>query len=203
MYHSAESKRLSVQGLTHSYGSSNAVSDVSFTIEPGEIVALLGPSGCGKSTVLRAIAGLIQPKAGKIVLGSQDLASVSARGRGIGMVFPLRVVRDTGDAVVMWAPAGTRGWHFAMPDGRGMRETPLPEWSAAALVPAPHDIDLMVLGDPDVEAVYEACTRVESSVHRPVNPTILTPEEFAVTSGFLDSVRSGSAVAVIGELPWH
>ncbi|MDI3440864.1 ABC transporter ATP-binding protein [Erwinia sp. V90_4] len=87
MHNTAESKRLSVQGLTHSYGSSNAISDVSFNIDPGEIVALLGPSGCGKSTVLRAIAGLIQPKAGKIVLGNQDLAAVSARGRGIGMVF--------------------------------------------------------------------------------------------------------------------
>ncbi|MEJ5064988.1 ABC transporter ATP-binding protein [Erwinia sp. MYb375] len=85
--HTLERKRLSVQGLTHSYGGNNAVSDVSFTIEPGEIVALLGPSGCGKSTVLRAIAGLIQPKTGKIVLGDQELANVSARARGIGMVF--------------------------------------------------------------------------------------------------------------------
>lgn len=50
--------------------------------------------------------------------------------------------------------------------------------------PAPHDIDLMVLGAPDVDAVYEACTRVEAAVHRPVNPTILTPEEFAASSGF-------------------
>ena len=68
---------------------------------------------------------------------------------------------------------------------------------------APHDIDLMVLGEPDVDAVYDACTRVESAVHRPVNPTILTPAEFAATSAFLDNVRSGSVVAVIGELPWH
>ncbi|ROR09870.1 ABC transporter ATP-binding protein [Erwinia sp. JUb26] len=80
-------KRLSVQGLTHSYGGSNAINDISFIIEPGEVVALLGPSGCGKSTVLRAIAGLIQPKAGKIVLGDDNLASLSARARGIGMVF--------------------------------------------------------------------------------------------------------------------
>jgi len=83
----AERKRLSVQGLTHSYGGQNAISDVAFDIEAGEIVALLGPSGCGKSTVLRAIAGLIQPKTGRIVLGDQDLANVSARSRGIGMVF--------------------------------------------------------------------------------------------------------------------
>ena len=71
------------------------------------------------------------------------------------------------------------------------------------LAPAPHDIDLMVLGAPDVDAVYEACTRVESAVRRPVNPTILTPEEFAASSGFLDNVRSGPVVAVIGELPWR
>ncbi len=69
--------------------------------------------------------------------------------------------------------------------------------------PAPHDIDVMVLGEPDVDAVYEACTQVEAAVHRPVNPTILTPEEFAAPSGFLDNVRGGPAVAVIGELPWR
>jgi DNA-binding transcriptional ArsR family regulator len=69
--------------------------------------------------------------------------------------------------------------------------------------PAPHDIDVMVLGEPDVDEVYEACARIEAEVHRPVNPTILTPEEFAAPSGFLDSVRSGRAVAVIGELPWQ
>jgi DNA-binding transcriptional ArsR family regulator len=69
--------------------------------------------------------------------------------------------------------------------------------------PAPHDIDLMVLGEPDVDAVYEACTRTEAAVRRPVNPTILTAEEFAASSGFLDNVRSRPAVAVIGELPWR
>jgi hypothetical protein len=69
--------------------------------------------------------------------------------------------------------------------------------------PAPHDIDVMVLGEPDVDAVYEACARIEAAVHRPVNPTILTPEEFAAPSAFLDNVRSGPAVAVIGDLPWR
>ena len=69
--------------------------------------------------------------------------------------------------------------------------------------PAPHDIDLMVVGGPDVDAVYEACTRVEAAVHRPVNPTILTAAEFANPSGFLDNVRSGPAVAVIAELAWR
>lgn len=68
---------------------------------------------------------------------------------------------------------------------------------------APQDIDVMVIGAPDVGAVYEACTRVELAVHRPVNPTILSPEEFTASSGFLDNVRRGPVVAVLGELPWH
>jgi DNA-binding transcriptional ArsR family regulator len=69
--------------------------------------------------------------------------------------------------------------------------------------PAPHDIDVMVVGQPDVNAVYEACSRIEVAVHRPVNPTILTAAEFAAPSGFLDDLRTGPAVAVIGELPWR
>lgn len=68
---------------------------------------------------------------------------------------------------------------------------------------APNDIDVMVIGSPDVDAVYDACGRVETAVHRPVNPTILTPHEFVNRSGFLDSVRSGPVVPVVGELPWQ
>lgn len=69
--------------------------------------------------------------------------------------------------------------------------------------PAPQDIDVMVLGEPDVGAVYEACARVEAAVHRAVNPTILTPDEFAAPSAFLNNVRGGPVVAVIGEPRWH
>lgn len=69
--------------------------------------------------------------------------------------------------------------------------------------PAPRDIDVMVLGQPNADAVYEACTRIEAAGHGAVNPTILTPEEFAESSGFLENVRSGPAVVVIGELPWR
>jgi len=69
--------------------------------------------------------------------------------------------------------------------------------------PAPHDIDVMVVGTPDVDAVYDACTRVEAAVHRPVNPTIVSAEEFTAKSGFLDTVRSSSIVPVLGEQSWR
>ncbi|MGI8614426.1 MAG: hypothetical protein ACR2KL_10865, partial [Nocardioidaceae bacterium] len=69
--------------------------------------------------------------------------------------------------------------------------------------PVPHDIDVMIVGTPDVEAVYEACTRVEAAVHRPVNPTILSPSESKAESGFLDTVRSSPTVSVVGEPSWQ
>jgi hypothetical protein len=57
-----------------------------------------------------------------------------------GGLFPLQVVEDRTDGVLLWAPAGTQGWHFDMPDGRTMNRTPLAEWSAARRVPVPHRI---------------------------------------------------------------
>ena len=69
--------------------------------------------------------------------------------------------------------------------------------------PPPNDIDLMVIGSPDADHVYEVCDRVEESVHRPVNATILTRAELSVDSGFLDQVRANPTVPIIGELPWQ
>jgi molybdate transport system ATP-binding protein len=67
--------------------------DVEFRVAPGELLALVGPSGAGKSTVLRSIAGLWRPAAGKVSVGGADWLD-TARGvnlpphrRSIGMVF--------------------------------------------------------------------------------------------------------------------
>lgn len=68
---------------------------------------------------------------------------------------------------------------------------------------APHDIDLMVIGSPDPEAVYDACARIEEVVQRPVNPTILTATEVTAESGFLQNVRSQPVVPLIGTPPWR
>jgi sulfate transport system ATP-binding protein len=64
-----------------------AVNDVSFDARPGVITTLLGPSGSGKSTVLRVIAGLEHPDAGKVYINGLDCTRVSPRQRNVGFVF--------------------------------------------------------------------------------------------------------------------
>jgi sulfate/thiosulfate transport system ATP-binding protein len=76
-----------VEGLTKHFGSFEAVRDVSFTAAAGSITTLLGPSGSGKSTVLRMIAGLELPTAGRIWMGDDELTPMSVQERAVGFVF--------------------------------------------------------------------------------------------------------------------
>ena len=64
-----------------------AVNDFTFEIPDGELVGLLGPSGCGKSTTLNLLCGLLEPTAGKIFFGDEDVTGLPAQNRGVGMVF--------------------------------------------------------------------------------------------------------------------
>jgi ABC-2 type transport system ATP-binding protein len=59
--------------LTKDYGRFRAVDDVSFRIEPGEIVGLLGPNGSGKTTIMRMLTGFFAPTSGSCVLGGVDM----------------------------------------------------------------------------------------------------------------------------------
>jgi branched-chain amino acid transport system ATP-binding protein len=64
---------LEVTGLSKHFGGLQAVSDLSFTVDEGEIVALIGPNGAGKSTVFNLINGVYRPDSGRVVFGGVDL----------------------------------------------------------------------------------------------------------------------------------
>jgi sulfate/thiosulfate transport system ATP-binding protein len=81
------STNIVVEGLTKRFGSFTAVDDVSFVADEGKITALLGPSGSGKSTVLRVLAGLEVPDAGRIRIGEQEITGTSVQDRRFGFVF--------------------------------------------------------------------------------------------------------------------
>ena len=70
---------LIVNNLSKNYGKLNALSDVSFKVEAGEIVGLLGPNGAGKSTALKAITGLIRPSGGSIGIGEYNHKDLKAK----------------------------------------------------------------------------------------------------------------------------
>ncbi len=76
-------------GVSKSYRSGRkehqAISDATFDVQPGELVALVGPSGCGKSTLLKVLAGLHPHDGGEVRIGSASHPFDPARD--IGMVF--------------------------------------------------------------------------------------------------------------------
>lgn len=79
---------LTLAGIKKSFNNQTAnIGPLSFTVMPGEFIALIGPSGCGKTTLLRLIAGLNQPDAGQIFLGKQDITPQPANQRRIHTVF--------------------------------------------------------------------------------------------------------------------
>ncbi len=84
---------LAVDNLKVSLGGNDILKGVSLTLKRGEIAALLGPSGSGKTTLLRAVAGLEEPSAGKIIVAGEPMYDSSAginrpiEQRGLGFVF--------------------------------------------------------------------------------------------------------------------
>lgn len=72
---------LRAEGLRVAYGAAVAVSDVSLTLKPRQIVGVFGPNGAGKSSLLKAIVGLVRPLAGRVLLAGQEVTRYGAEAR--------------------------------------------------------------------------------------------------------------------------
>lgn len=87
---------LLLDAVSLSYTGDLVIADLSLDVRPGEILVLTGPSGCGKSTVLRALAGLLAPDAGR-VLADGDPVITTSRDRAVvfqdNALLPWRSVR--------------------------------------------------------------------------------------------------------------
>lgn len=81
--------------VSHSFGSQSVLRDITFEVNPGEILAIMGSSGGGKTTLLKCIAGLIRPTQGDIFVDGVSMVKEPERGHGkVGMVFQYAALFD-------------------------------------------------------------------------------------------------------------
>jgi branched-chain amino acid transport system permease protein len=93
---------LRAEGLTKRFGAVVAADDVSLELFSGEVCALVGPNGSGKTTVLRLIAGVFEPDAGRVLLDGADLDGTPPRERaGRGVVRTLQATASFADLTAL------------------------------------------------------------------------------------------------------
>jgi ABC-2 type transport system ATP-binding protein len=79
---------IEVSALSKRYGDFTAVRDLSFTVQPGEVLGLVGPNGAGKTSTLRSLAGIIPPSGGTVRIGGIDLAAEPVAAKRLLAFFP-------------------------------------------------------------------------------------------------------------------
>ena len=89
---------LSVESISRKYGDFVALRDVSFEIQPGELLAIIGPNGAGKSTCFNVISGQLRASSGRIRLAGQDVTNLKPRQiwrMGVGRTFQVAATYAT------------------------------------------------------------------------------------------------------------
>jgi ABC-2 type transport system ATP-binding protein len=83
---------IEARGLTKRYGTTTAVDDLSFTVEPGRITGFLGPNGAGKTTTMRLILGLDRPTAGAVTVNGKPFTQLAYPMREVGALLEAKAV---------------------------------------------------------------------------------------------------------------
>src|SRR5450631_1454641 len=79
---------IEVEGLTKLYGEFTAVNELSFSVQPGQVLGLVGPNGAGKTTTLRCLAGIIPATSGTIRIAGHDIATDPVSAKRALAFFP-------------------------------------------------------------------------------------------------------------------
>jgi ABC-type branched-subunit amino acid transport system ATPase component len=123
---------IQVDNLTVRFGSVTAVKDVSLSLEPKQILAVIGPNGSGKSTLFNAITGMVNPSHGTVSLDGERLEGVPAYRRiGLGLARTFQTPRfdpkvTVGEAVMCgFYPTHTTHWFSALARTRSARREEL------------------------------------------------------------------------------
>jgi branched-chain amino acid transport system ATP-binding protein len=199
---------LEVKALSKDYGAIRAVDNVSFAVEPGEIVGVIGPNGSGKTTLFNCILGQIHPTAGRVEFLGEDVTGASPLDlsrRGCGRTFQnLQVfgklsVRDNLIVAAQEFTGTMRGRLFAPPDaglGRDADEMiELFRLGHVATLPAGSlsygqqklvDIAMAFMAKPRLVMLDEPCAGVNPSLVEQLGDLLLE----------LNRTRSGSFVVV-------
>ena len=216
---------LRITGLRHAYGAAPVLAGIDLDLAGGELLAILGASGCGKTTILRAVAGLVEPLAGRIELGGEVLTDVAQRRqvpverRGVGVVFQdyaLFPGLDVRGNVAFGLSRADQGRADELLDLIGLRELGrrrIAELSggqqqrvalARALAPRPR---LLLLDEPfanlDATLREDLALELRATLHQAGQAALLVTHDRHEALGLADRVAilvAGPAGAVIGQV---
>lgn len=159
---------LEIRNVAKHFGAIHAVSDVSFAVEPGEVVGLMGDNGAGKSTMVKLIAGNFPPTHGEVVVDGEVChfhKPVEARGKGIEVVYQDLALADNLTAAqnVFLGREKKKGfWPFTVLDKQAMIDHSAELFKELKSETRPHDLVRKMSGG-QRQAVAIARTRLSNA----------------------------------------
>jgi simple sugar transport system ATP-binding protein len=159
---------LEVRGVSKNFGAIHALSDVSFTVGPGEVVGLMGDNGAGKSTIVKLIAGNFPPSNGTVLVDDEvcDFQKpIDARAKGIEVVYQDLALADNLTAaqnVFLGREIKKGFWPFRILDKQAMTDRSAELFSELKSETRPRDLVRKMSGG-QRQAVAIARTRLSNA----------------------------------------